>query len=149
MDGALTADWDARIRASFGRQTFMAAIGADVTRVQPGQVDIDLPFRADLGQQHGFVHAGVVTAIADTACGYAALTLMEANAAVLTTEFKINLLAPAAGERFRARARVLRTGRTLSVCSAEVTALSNGSEKVVAVMLATMMSVRDRPGLTD
>jgi uncharacterized protein (TIGR00369 family) len=112
-------------------------------------VDIALSFRDDLTQQHGFLHAGVVTAVVDSACGYAALTLMEPGSAVLSVEFKINLLAPAAGTQFVATGRVVRAGRTLTVCGGEMRAVRPGGDAVVAVMQATMMAVRDRPGLAD
>lgn len=138
----------ARVRASFARQPFMATLGGLLTRVDPGEVDIELPFRDDLTQQHGYLHAGVVAALADTACGYAAFTLMPADAAVLSVEFKLNLLAPARGERLIARGRVLRAGRTITACAGDVVALAaGGEESLVASMLATIMAVRGRPGL--
>jgi uncharacterized protein (TIGR00369 family) len=123
------------VRDSFGRQTYMAAIGASLARVAPGEVDIELPFRDDLLQQSGTLHGGVITAIGDTACGYAALTLMPAGSEVWSVEFKINLLAPAAGRRFVARGRVVRSGRTLSVCTAEIAT----EQRVVATMLGTFI----------
>jgi uncharacterized protein (TIGR00369 family) len=139
----------ARVRASFDRQTIMATIGARLERVAPGEVDVRLPVRPDLAQQHGFVHAGVVTTIVDSACGYAALTLMPPGAAVLSVEFKVNLLAPAAGVALVARGRVLKPGRTISVCTGEVSAIdAAGAEKLVATMTATMMVVQGR-GLAD
>ena len=141
--------FESRVRESFGRQRFMATLGATLERVGPGEVQIRLPFRGDLTQQHGFLHAGVLTTIADSACGYAALTLMPAAAAVLTVEFKVNLLAPGEGDEMLARAHVLKAGRTLSVCSGDVFAIRGGEEKLVATMLATVMTVRDRPGLAD
>jgi len=110
----------ARIRASFEHQLMMQTIGATLETVAPGRADISLPFRADLTQQHGYLHAGVVATIADSACGYAAYTLMPADSSVLTVEYKINLLAPARGDRFVARATVLRPGRTLTVAQADV-----------------------------
>lgn len=134
-------DFDARVRQSFQRQTFMATLGAELATVEPGHVVIEMPFRDDLVQQHGFLHAGVVTAIADSACGYAALSLMRAAANVLSVEFKINLLAPASGERFRAVGRVVRSGRTLTVCAGEVYALRADEALLVALMQATMMAV--------
>lgn len=137
--------WQERVRESFARQTIMKTIGASLVRVAPGEVEIELPFRDDLCQQHGFLHAGVVTALADSACGYAALSLMPPSAAVLTVEFKVNLLAPARGDRFVARGRVLRPGRTLTVCSADVLAVADGRERPVAAMLTTMMAVEERP----
>jgi uncharacterized protein (TIGR00369 family) len=143
-----TPDFEARLRESFARQRVMEMLGADLAAVAPGSVEIELPFRADLTQQHGFIHAGIISTIADSACGYAAFTLMPPDAAVLTVEFKINLLAPAKGERFIARARVVRSGRTLSTCAADVVAVEQREERVVATMLATVMAVLDRPGLS-
>lgn len=137
-----------RIKDSFARQTAMATIGAFITRVEKGAVTIELPFRSDLTQQHGFLHAGVVTMIVDTACGYAALTQMPASAAVLTAEYKANFLSPAEGEKLIARGRVLKPGRTLTVCFGEVHAVRNGQEKLVATMMATMIA-REETGLTD
>jgi uncharacterized protein (TIGR00369 family) len=142
--------FEARVRASFARQAAMATLGAELVWVAPGEIDIVLPFRAELTQQHGFLHAGIVTSIADSACGYAALSLMPSDVAVLSVEFKINLLAPASGRRFIAQGRVLKSGRTLSVCQGNVLGVDDqGEEKLVATMLATIMTVRDRPGLTD
>src|SRR5262245_47388830 len=106
----------------------MATIGASLALVEPGGVDIALGFDERLTQQHGFLHAGVVAAVADSACGYAALTLMDADAAVLSVEVKLNLLEPAAGERFVARGRVVRSGRTLTVCRADVAAFGDEGE---------------------
>lgn len=137
-----------RVKDSFARQTMMAAIGASITHVDHGATTIELPFRADLTQQHGFFHAGAVTMIVDTACGYAALTLMPPAAAVLTVEYKVNFLSPAIGERLIARGRVLKPGRTLMVCIGEVHAQNNGQEKLVATMLATMIA-RENTGLAD
>jgi uncharacterized protein (TIGR00369 family) len=138
------AEFEQRVRASFAKQAFMATIGARLASVKPGEVVIELPFRADLVQQHGFLHAGVVTAVVDSACGYAALSLMPAGAAVLSVEFKVNLLKPAAGATFRAVGKVIRAGQTLTVCTGELEAA--GKERaVVAIMQATMMTVRDRP----
>jgi uncharacterized protein (TIGR00369 family) len=120
----------------------MATIGAELVHVAAGEVDIELPIVEALGQQKGFVHAGVVAGLTDSACGYAAATLMEADVDVLTAEFKINLLAPAQGKRLAARGRVLRAGRTLTVCRGEAFALAGDKEILVATMLATMMTVR-------
>jgi len=146
-------DYAARVRRSFEAQAFMTTIGARLERIDPGEVVIALPFRADLVQQHGFLHAGVVAAVADSACGYAALTLMEPEAAVLSVEFKVNLLAPARGESFEAVARVIKSGRTLMICTAEVRAAQAGSGAgpgtLVAAMQGTMMAVRDRGALRD
>jgi uncharacterized protein (TIGR00369 family) len=126
----------------------MATLGVSLVRVEPGEVDVELHPRDDLTQQHGFLHAGVLASAADSACGYAALSLMPQNAAVLSVEFKINMLAPAAGDRFVARGRVIRAGKTVTVCWGDVISHTGDSEKLVATMVATMMTVRDR-GFTD
>lgn len=139
--------FEARVRASFSRQQVMRTIGATLSHVESGTVTIELPFRADLTQQHGFLHAGVVTTVLDSACGYAAFSLMAADVAVLTVEFKVNLLSPARGERVVAKGRVLRAGRTLTVCAGDAVAVGAGGEKVVATMLATLMAVEERDGL--
>jgi uncharacterized protein (TIGR00369 family) len=139
--------FEARVRGSFARQRVMQAIGASLTRVLPGEVEIVLPFRQDLTQQHGFLHAGIVSTIADSACGYAAFSLMPADAAVLTVEFKVNFLSPAQGDRMIARARVTKPGRTVTVCTCEVFAVKNGQERIVATMLGTVMTVRERESL--
>lgn len=119
----------------------MSAIGASLSSVEAGGVDIVLPFRDDLTQQDGFLHAGIITTIADSACGYAAYTLMPATARVLSIEFKVNLLAPAVGERMIARGRVLRAGKTITVCRADVAAVIDRQEKLIASMQGTMMTV--------
>ena len=142
-------DFEARVRASFARQEFMATLGARLELVAPGEVTIRLPYRTDLTQQHGFLHAGAVTSVVDSACGYAALTLMEPGAAVLSVEFKVNLLAPAAGKEFLAIGKVVRAGRTITVCSGELRAVDDGRETVVAMLQGTMMAVRDKMELTD
>src|SRR5215212_6679863 len=135
-------EFERRVRGSFARQRAMGTFGARLLRVAPGEVEIGVDFEEAFTQQHGYLHAGLVTALVDTACGYAALSLTEPGAEVLSVEFKLNLLAPAAGERFVARARVVRAGRNLTVCAGDLYALKDdGSEKVVATMLATMMKV--------
>jgi uncharacterized protein (TIGR00369 family) len=141
-------NFESRVRASFGKQHFMSTIGARLVRVVPGEVDVEVMTRDDLVQQHGFLHAGVVSSAADSACGYAALSLMPPGAAVLSVEFKVNLLAPAAGERIVARGRVIRAGRTVTVCWGEVIAYAGETERLVTTMVATMMTVQGR-GLSD
>ena len=141
--------FEARVRASFARQQFMSTLGARLVRVEPGEVEITLPFRADLTQQHGFLHAGVVTSVVDSACGYAALSVMEPGAGVVSVEFKVNLLAPATGAEFRAIGRVVRSGRTLIVCSGELHAIHDERDTVVALMQGTMMAVVGRAGMED
>lgn len=131
-----------RVRLNFGEQRIMATLGASLGTIGPGVVDIVLPFRDDLTQQDGFIHAGVVATIGDSACGYAAYTMMPAGSRVLSIEFKVNLLAPAVGERLEARGRVVRAGRTITVCRADVVAVTDEKEKLVAMMMGTMMSVR-------
>ena len=135
----------ARVRDSFARQSVMTLIGAELTRVEPGLVEIELPFRADLCQQHGYFHAGMTSTIADSAGGYAAFTLFPADASVLTTEYKINLLAPAAGERLRAVGRVVKPGRMLTICEVEVFARMDGAEKLCAKLLQTLMTMHGKP----
>jgi len=127
----------------------MDTLGARLTAVRPGEVVIELPFGAHLTQQHGFVHAGAVTTIADTACGYAALTLMPEGAAVLSVEFKINLMRPAIGTTFRATGKVLKSGKSLTVCSGIVEAMHESRWTTTAAMQATMMAIVDRKGLKD
>lgn len=146
MDHAALYD---RIAGSFDRQQLLATLGARLVQVDDGQVDIELPASVSIQQQHGYAHAGAIATIADSACGYACLTRMPEDSAVLSVEFKINLLAPAVGERFIARGRVVRQGRTIGVASAEVVALAkDGSETAVAVMQATMMRLEPRGSAT-
>jgi len=132
-------DFAARVCDSFARQAAMRLIGAVMTEVVPGRVTIALPVRDDLTQQHKFVHGGVVGMIADSAGGYAAFTLMPADASVLTVEYKINMLAPATGETLVARGEVLKPGRTISVVRADVFGVTVGKEKLVATMQQTLM----------
>ncbi len=141
------SEFETRVRASFARQQVMHTIGASMTRVSPGEVEIALAFREDLTQQHGFLHAGIVSIIADSACGYAAYSLMPADAAVLTVEYKVNFLSPARGDLMIARARVTKPGRTVTVSMCDVLAVQNGEEKIIATMLGTLMSVLERDGL--
>jgi uncharacterized protein (TIGR00369 family) len=142
-------DFEARVRGSFERQRFMKTLGATVEHVSPGEVVITFTHRDGLTQQHGFLHAGVMTSVADSACGYAALSLMEPGVGVLSVEFKVNMLAPAVGERFMATGRVVRSGRTLTVCAGEVSTERDGQTVAVLLMQATMMSVRGRKGVAD
>ena len=132
-------EYESRVRASFARQRAMQLIGARLERVEPGAVAIVLPYREDLTQQNGFLHAGIITAIADSACGYAAHTLMPAGSEVLSVEFKVNLLRPAAGEEFVAEAKVIKAGRTLTVTRCDVYSESGGEARMIATMLATMI----------
>jgi uncharacterized protein (TIGR00369 family) len=136
-------DFAAAVRRSFDRQALMATLGAALARVEPGEVDIALPFSARLSQQHGYLHAGAVAAIADSANGYAALSLCPPGHEVLAVEFKINLLAPARAPEFLASGRVLRPGRTLTVCLAQVFGIEGTAREMIATMLSTIIA---RPG---
>ncbi|MCD0506180.1 PaaI family thioesterase [Bordetella petrii] len=133
-----------RVHDSFARQTVMAAFGARLGRVEPGTVDIELPFRRDLCQQNGYLHAGISTTIADSAGGYAAYSLFDAGEDVLTSEFKMNFLAPADGEYFLATGRVLKPGRRLSVCQVQVQAYRGGKPTLCLVGLMTAVRVTSR-----
>jgi len=133
------------VKASFAQQSIMKLIGARLSLAEPGVIEITLPFRTDLTQQNGYLHAGVVTTIADSACGYAAYSLMPAGSAVLSVEFKVNLLRPAQAETFVARAEVIKTGRTLIVVRADVFGIAaNGDKELVATMQGTMICLRNR-----
>jgi uncharacterized protein (TIGR00369 family) len=134
-------DFERRVRASFAKQRLMRTIGARIDGIAAGRVALRLDFREDLTQQHGFLHAGTIAAVADSACGYAALTLMPANAAVLSIEFKVNMLAPAKGDAIVARGEVIRAGRSVMVCRADVFSITGEVEKLVAAMQGTMMVV--------
>ncbi len=133
-----------KVNKSFAQQGFMKTLGAVLTKVSAGSVEIRLPYRPGLTQQHQFLHAGVVAAVLDSACGYSAFTLMPPEAEVLSVEYKINLLAPAKGEELTARAQVLKPGKTIFVCTGEAIMLQGGLEKVVAHMTGTMMSITGR-----
>jgi uncharacterized protein (TIGR00369 family) len=136
---ALNPSFADEVQRSFARQPVMNLIGASLSLVEPGVVEITLPYRADLAQQDGYVHAGIVTTIADSAAGYAAYTLMPAGSAVLSVEFKVNLLRPAKGVTFVARGEVIKPGKTLTVARADVFGIDeNGERKMVATMLSTM-----------
>ena len=137
-------DYQERVRDSFARQGMMGHLGAVLAGLGPGWCEVELPYRGELTQQHGFFHAGAVIAIADNAAGYAAYSLMPAGSSVLTVELKVNLMAPARGERLLARGVVRKPGRTLSVVEAEVTAFAAGSGTAVALMLATIFCLPDR-----
>lgn len=139
-----TPDYNDRLRASFDRMAMMQTLGATLGSVDPGLVQLDLEFATKLTQQHGFLHAGVASTLMDTACGYAAATLMPADTGVLTIEFKVNLLAPGLGKRFRFVGRVIKPGRTISVCDGQAFGMQDGKEKLFATMTATMMTVADR-----
>jgi uncharacterized protein (TIGR00369 family) len=142
-------DFETRVRASFGRQRLMQTLGVRLARVAAGECELEMPFDAAFAQQHGFLHAGTLTSVVDSACGYAALSLMAPGAAVMSVEFKVNLLAPAAGDLLIARARVVRSGRTLTIVSGDGFMRSGERERHVFTLLGTMMAVEGRPGISD
>ena len=133
-----------RTRASFARQQVMATLGIEIAHLEPGEVHLTMPPNPAYTQQHGFIHAGIITTALDSACGYAAFTLMPADAAILTVEFKTNLLAPAKGDRFIFRGHVVKPGRTLTICEARALALKGSKEKLIATMTGTLMAVMGR-----
>ena len=136
-----------RVRASFARQGAMATLGATLADVGPGRVVIEMPWSQPLTQQHGFLHAGMVAAALDSACGYAGFSLMPLDAAVLTIEYKINLLAPAKGQRFRMEGLVIKPGRTVTVAEGRAFAIDEGREKLIATMACTLMAVTGRDSI--
>jgi uncharacterized protein (TIGR00369 family) len=140
---------ESRIRSSFAKQGLMQTLGAKLGAIEPGKIEIFLKPAESISQQHGFVHAGAISAIADTAAGYAALSLMPRGTGVLTAEFKINLLAPAKGDRILARAKVVKSGRTLTFAQAEVFAEDGENTKLIAHLTATLMAIADGEGIRD
>jgi len=141
------ADFTARVHASFERQTAMTTLGIEIASLKAGEIELRMPYVEAYTQQHGFTHAGIITTALDSACGYAAFSLMPADAAVLTVEFKTNLLAPARGEHFLFHARVVKPGRTITVCDAQAYAVDDGQRKLVATMSGTLMALFDRDGI--
>jgi uncharacterized protein (TIGR00369 family) len=144
-DGSV--EFETPVRASFARQKVMETLGVSIARVAQGEVEFTMPFAEAFTQQHGFLHAGIVTTALDSACGYAAFTLMPADAAVLTIEFKANFLAPAKGESFRFVGKTVKAGRTITVCEGHAFARSGGNEKLIATMIATLMAITGRGGI--
>lgn len=135
-------NFETRVRVSFARQGIMNTLCAHLNRIEPGLVEIEFPFSADFSQHNGYIHAGVMTTVVDSACGYAAYTLMAADSDVLSIEYKVNFMSPAVGESFKCVGRVLKAGRTITVCSGDVIAVANRQEKLVATMLATMITIK-------
>lgn len=146
---AADPNYEARVRESFAKQGIMDLIGASMTRVEPGGVEIALPFRPDLSQQHGFFHAGVTSTIADSAGGYAGFSLFPADASVLTVEYKINLASPAKGDRLIAVGTVIKPGRTLTLCDLEVFAETDGERTLCAKGLQTLMRIQGRADVPE
>ncbi|EHS50328.1 phenylacetic acid degradation-related protein [Rhizobium sp. PDO1-076] len=139
---------DARIRASFARQGAMETLGAELTRISQGVVEIELAFDPKLTQQHGFLHAGVISAALDTACSYAAYTVIEPDASLLTIEFKVNLMSPGRGDRFLFRGEITKPGSNIIVADGRGYALTDGPAKLIASMTSTMMVIRGREGIS-
>ena len=143
MDDTISPAFENYIRENFGRQQAMRTLGATLQQLRPGQAVIEMPYSPKLVQQHAYMHAGIITAILDSACGYAALTRADMNSDVLTVEYKVNLIAPARGDSFIATGRVRKAGRTLTVCEGEVKAVQSDSSQVsIALMLATMIVLK-------
>jgi uncharacterized protein (TIGR00369 family) len=141
-DSPIDPDFEQRVRASFARQGLINSLNGKIAFISPGELHIEAPFDERFTQQDGFLHAGIVTTLMDSACGYAAYTLMPADSRVLSVEFKVNFLNPARGERFRAEGRVAKSGKTISVCEGKLFALQNGQGSLVAMMQATMICIR-------
>jgi uncharacterized protein (TIGR00369 family) len=141
--------YEARVRESFSRQSHMATLGARIAFIAPGEVHLAFPFAPEFCQQNGHLHAGAIASVADSANGYAAYTLAPPDTDVLAVEFKINLLAPARGEGFLACARVVRPGRTLTVCQADVFTTGTTERTLIATMLSTIIVRPTAHGKTD
>ena len=141
--------FEARVKASFARQQTMHTLGIEITDIRAGEIELRMPQMAAYTQQHGFTHAGIIATALDSACGYAAFSLMPQDAAVLTVEFKTNLIAPAKGEYFLFRARVVKPGRTITVCDSQAFAVESGEERLVATMTGTLMALFDRAGISQ
>jgi uncharacterized protein (TIGR00369 family) len=140
--------FEARVKASFARQQTMHTLGIEITGLGAGEIELRMPQMPAYTQQHGFTHAGIIATALDSACGYAAFSLMPEDAAVLTVEFKTNLIAPAKGEYFLFRGRVVKPGRTITVCDSQAFAVESGQEKLVATMTGTLMALFDRAGIS-
>jgi len=141
--------YDQKVRDSFARQSAMKSLGIEISKLELGQIELVMPYNADFTQQHGFMHAGIISTALDSACGYAAFSLMEEEAAVLTVEFKTSLLAPADGSKFIFRAHVVKPGRTLTFVEATAYAIKDDEEKKIATMSGTMMSVLGRENINN
>ncbi len=141
--------YEAKVRDSFNRQEIMKTVNASILSIQPGEVKLEFPYQINLTQQHGFIHAGIVSTVLDSACGYAAFSLMPKGAAVLSIEFKINFLSPAKGKLFQAVGTVKKPGRNITVTEGELFVCVDGGQKLVATMVGTMMSVYDREGIEN
>src|SRR5579862_1248718 len=143
-------NFETRVRASFAQQSAMRTLGVEIVKIEPGEVEFSMPYSANFTQQNGYIHAGIITTALDSACGYAAFSLMPADAAVLTVEFKTTLIAPAKGQRFLFQAQVVKAGKSLTFCEARALAEDGKADpRLVATMTATLMAIYDRPGITQ
>lgn len=140
-------DYAEKVIESFNRQNVMKLMNASIISIRPGEVELAFPYQSELTQQHGFIHAGIVSTVLDSACGYAAFSLMPRNAAVLTIEFKLNLLSPSKGEHFRAVGSVRKPGKNITVAEGELFSYADGEQKLTAIMVGTIMSVYNREGI--
>lgn len=138
-----------KVIESFNRQEVMKTLNASILAVRPGEIELEFPYQSNLTQQHGFIHAGIISTVLDSACGYAAFSLMPENAAVLTIEFKINLLSPAKGDSFRAVGKVKKPGKNITVTEGELFSSTKGEEKLIAIIVGTIMSVYSREGIEN
>ena len=138
-----------RVIESFNRQEVMKTLKASILAIRPGEIELEFPYQSNLTQQHGFIHAGIVSTVLDSACGYAAFSLMPVNAAVLSIEFKVNFLSPAKGERFRAFGKVKKPGQNITVTEGELFSYTGREQKLIALMVGTMMSVYNRDGIEN
>lgn len=143
------AGWETKVRDSFARQNAMKSIGVQIAEIAPGKLTLSMPFQPEFTQQHGFIHAGIITTALDSCCGYAAHSLMDEHASVLSVEFKSNFLSPAKGDQFFFRGEVVKAGRTITVAEASAFAVTQDQEKLIATMTATLMAVRERPDVTE
>ena len=149
MQEQQSGDFNARIRASFAKQGAMALLGAELTHIQQGVVEIELGYRPDLTQQHGFLHAGVISAALDSACTYAAYTMIEPDVSILTIEFKVNLLSPGKGHRFLFRGEITKPGSNIIVADGRAYAIGDGPAKLIASMTGTKMALRGREDIRE
>ena len=149
MNGTDTGDFRERVRQSFALQGAMAMLGAELTRVETAMIEIELPFDVKLTQQHGFLHAGVISSALDSACSYAAYTVIEPEASILTIEFKVNLMSPGRGDRFLFRGEITKPGSTIIVADGRAYALGDGPAKLIASMSGSMMVIRGREDLAE
>ena len=137
-------DYKKKVEESFARQNFMKLINAKLIKIQPGYCEIQIPYNKDLTQQHGFFHAGIISTIADNSAGYAAFSVMDENSSILTVEFKLNLMSPGDGEMLIGKSKVLKNGKTLTICRSEVYVIKDGKEKICAASQTTLIELKNK-----